>query len=207
MSKKIAIVDYGMGNLHSVANALVAVGGEPVLVDNPEALAAYEQLILPGVGAFGDAARRLESSGLGQALTEQVNAGKSVMGICLGMQLMCKTSEEGGVHHGLGWFDAHVRLFPETLKVKVPHIGWNNLDFTRAHGVLTDLNGSPDVYFVHSYRVECTDKHDVLAWSDYGEPFAAMIAHDNVCGLQFHPEKSQRVGLAMLKNFVEGRVC
>jgi glutamine amidotransferase len=207
MAQPIAIVDYGMGNLHSVANAIRAVGGDPVLVKDPEQLAQFPQLILPGVGAFGDAANLLASSGLGQALTEQVAAGKPVMGICLGMQLMCKSSEEGGTHQGLGWFDAHVRLFPASLKVKVPHIGWNNLEFTREHGVLTDLSGSPDVYFVHSYRVECANTADVLAWCDYGAPFAAMIAHENVCGLQFHPEKSQRVGLAMLKNFVEGRVC
>lgn len=207
MKQRIAIVDYGMGNLHSVANAVRAVGGDPVLVTDPATLSQFSQLILPGVGAFGDAARRLNSSGLGQALTEQVDAGKPVMGICLGMQLMCKSSEEGGMHQGLAWFDAHVRLFPASLKVKIPHIGWNNLEFTRTHGVTSGLEGSPDVYFVHSYRVECSREQDVLAWCEYGEPFAAMIAKDNLSGLQFHPEKSQRVGLAMLKNFIEGRVC
>jgi glutamine amidotransferase len=120
---------------------------------------------------------------------------------------MCLTSEEGGETAGLGWFDAKVRHFPPSFNIKVPHIGWNDLKFTRPHGLLSDVGDHCDVYFVHSYRVECNREEDVLAWCDYGEPFTAMIARDHLYGMQFHPEKSQRAGLAMLRNFVEGEAC
>lgn len=207
MSARVAIVDYGMGNLHSVANAVSHVGGEPVIVDVPDALSAFEQIILPGVGAFGDAMRRLDGSGLSAELSRLATAGRPILGICLGMQLMCSSSEEGGLNRGLGWFEACVRPFPPQLGVKVPHIGWNDLRFARPHHLLAGLGETPDLYFVHGYRVECRDEADVLAWCDYGEPFAAMIARGRLCGMQFHPEKSQHVGLAMLKNFVESGEC
>ncbi|WP_137938069.1 imidazole glycerol phosphate synthase subunit HisH [Chitinivorax sp. B] len=202
MSLRIGIADYGIGNMRSVCNAILAAGGQADIVTDPNALRRYDKLILPGVGAFGDAARQLQDSGMAAALTELQRAGKDIMGICLGMQLMCIDSSEDGLHQGLGWFDAHVRRFPDQLGQKVPHIGWNDLSFPRNHPVLLDLTAHPDVYFVHSYRVEATDATDVLAWCDYGEPFAAMIARDNLIGIQFHPEKSQRIGLAILKNFI-----
>jgi len=203
----IAIVDYGMGNLHSVANAISAVGGVSAIVSNPRELNEYEKIILPGVGAFSDAMLRLENTGLAEALTGNVRAGKSILGICLGMQLMCLSSEEGGeITSGLGWFDAHVKKIP-ALNVKIPHIGWNSLRFNRSGQILDGLQDNLDVYFVHSYRVECNDDADVLAWCDYGEPFAAMISRGKLCGMQFHPEKSQRAGLTMMKNFVESSRC
>ena len=207
MGTRVGIADYGIGNLQSVANAVHAVGGEPELVIDPDKLATFDRLILPGVGAFGDAITRLRETGMGQALDELVAQGRPVLGLCLGMQLMCRQSEEGGDWQGLGWFDAMVRRFPESLGVKVPHIGWNNLAFPRSHWLLQEVPTSPDVYFVHSYRVECADQADVLAWCDYGEPFAAIIARDNVVGIQFHPEKSQRAGLAMIRNFLEQAPC
>lgn len=202
MAARIGIADYGIGNLRSVSNAIAAAGASADIVADPARLREYDKLILPGVGAFADAASQLRSSGMADALSEIAGAGKPIMGICLGMQLMCTDSEEGGVHTGLGWFDAHVRRFPDRLGQKVPHIGWNDLRFARPHAVLDQLPSNPDVYFVHSYRVETAQESDVLAWCDYGEPFAAMIARDNLVGIQFHPEKSQRIGLLILKNFI-----
>jgi glutamine amidotransferase len=207
VSARVAIVDYGMGNLHSVANAVSHVGGEPAIVGEADALETFEKIILPGVGAFGDAMRRLDASGLSAELSRLASAGRPILGICLGMQLMCSSSEEGGINRGLGWFEADVRAFPAHLGVKVPHIGWNDLHFARPDRLLDGLGGTPDLYFVHGYRVECRDEADVLAWCDYGEPFAAMIARGRLCGMQFHPEKSQHAGLAMLKSFIEGSGC
>lgn len=206
MTTRVAIADYGIGNLRSVSNAVAAAGACADIVADPARLADYDKLILPGVGAFADAAAQLHASGMAAALSRLAAAGKPIMGICLGMQLMCQDSEEGGLHAGLGWFDAHVRRFPDRLGQKVPHIGWNDLRFAREHPVLQQLQGNPDVYFVHSYRVEANDAVDVLAWCDYGEPFVAMIARDNLIGIQFHPEKSQRIGLQILRNFIEREV-
>lgn len=203
MSARIGIADYGVGNLRSVANAIKATGGEPFLEADPAALKNYDKVILPGVGAFGDAIACLRNTGMADALTELVEQGKPTLGICLGMQLMCTDSEEGGFFQGLNWFPAHVRLFPARLGVKVPQIGWNNLEFTQDHFLFNGLKNGCDVYFVHSYRVECENSTHALALCDYGEPYAAVIGRDNVWGFQFHPEKSQRVGLAMLKNFIE----
>ncbi|MBF0233103.1 MAG: imidazole glycerol phosphate synthase subunit HisH [Desulfamplus sp.] len=203
----VGIIDFGTGNLRSVYNAVNAIGAEAHFVLGPEEVSRFDKLILPGVGAFGDAIARLTATGLADALNEQKEAGKSILGLCLGMQLMCQKSEEGGIFFGLGWFNAEVKRFPDQLNVKVPHIGWNNLCFVREHALFKGLGQSPDVYFVHSFRAVCENETDVLAWCDYGEPFAAVICKQSVCGFQFHPEKSQRVGLSMLKNFIEDEIC
>lgn len=207
MSLKIGIVDYGMGNLRSVFNAVHAVGAEPEYAIDPEKLSSFDKLIVPGVGAFADAMAKLIKTGMDQALDEQAKDGTPILGLCLGMQLMCNDSEEGGQVQGLGWFNANVRRFPENSSLKVPHIGWNNLQIAKDHPLFKEIGPDPDVYFVHSYRVECTHREDVLAWCDYGEPFVAIIAQDNLIGIQFHPEKSQRVGLAMMRSFVEEDIC
>ncbi len=199
---KIAIVDYGMGNLRSVMNAFREVKAEASIEADPERLADYTGILLPGVGAFEEAIAALRKSGMADALDTQRRTGKSILGICLGMQLMCRSSQENGLHEGLGWIDAAVNPIPPK-GVKIPHIGWNDLTVTREHVLVRDLPPSPDVYFVHSYRVECTDPRDVIATCHHGEPFCVMFARNNVQGIQFHPEKSQQAGLKILSNFVE----
>lgn len=207
MSITVGIIDYQMGNLRSVSNAIKTVGAEPSYVSDPDELRNFDKLILPGVGAFGEAISRLRKTGLSDALNEVKRGGKAILGLCLGMQLMCSSSEEGGQHTGLEWFDAKVKRFPTGKHLKVPHIGWNNLKVAQTHALFEGIGSEPDVYFVHSYRVECSHAEDVLAWCDYGEPFAAIIGKNTIWGLQFHPEKSQRAGLAMLRNFVENQQC
>ena len=206
-SSKIAVIDYGMGNLRSVLNALRQVGVTGELVGRAEDVPKYGKIILPGVGAFGEAIADLNRFGMAEALTEAKNSGVPILGICLGMQLMCKNSEEDGLHRGMGWIDAAVQRFPDRPVEKVPHIGWNDLTLLRPHYLVDGLPAHPDVYFVHSYRVECADPADVLASCNYGEEFTAIFARGNVMGVQFHPEKSQAIGLRILKNFVESSPC
>lgn len=198
---RIAIVDYGIGNLRSVMNAFREVHADAVIESDPENLSGYDGILLPGVGAFEEAIAALRQTGMAEALDAKRQEGKSILGICLGMQLMCNSSQENGFHQGLGWIDAAVNPIP-AYSVKIPHIGWNDLTITRDHLLVKDLPASPDVYFVHSYRVECADQNDVIATCNYGEPFCAMFARDNVQGIQFHPEKSQEMGLKILSNFV-----
>lgn len=203
MSKsRIAIIDYGIGNLRSVMNAFREVDADAAIVADPRHMGDYTGIVLPGVGAFEEAIAALRKSGMADALDAQRRTGKSILGICLGMQLMCRSSHENGLHEGLGWIDAAVNPIPPK-GVKIPHIGWNDLTVTREHVLVHDLPPSPDVYFVHSYRVECADPQDVIATCHHGEPFCAMFARDNVQGIQFHPEKSQQAGLKILSNFVE----
>ena len=197
----IGVIDYGMGNLRSVLNALDEVGAPGELVAAPERLGDYPRLILPGVGAFADAMQTLSQSGLGAALAERVKAGTPVLGICLGMQLICERSEEDGDHIGLGFIPAAVRRFPDRAGIKVPHMGWNAVAWRREHSLAAGVDSGSDVYFVHSFYVDCADARDVLAETEHGLPFASAIARDNVMGLQFHPEKSQRPGLRLLANF------
>lgn len=203
MSKpRIAIIDYGMGNLRSVLNAFREVQADAAIEADPKRLPDYTGILLPGVGAFEEAIAALRQTGMADALDAQRRQGKNILGICLGMQLMCNSSQENGFHKGLSWIDATVKPIP-ARGVKIPHIGWNDLTYTREHFLLRDAPLSPDVYFVHGYRVECANPEDVIATCEYGEPFCAMFAHDNVQGIQFHPEKSQQAGLKILSNFVE----
>jgi len=204
---RIAVVDYGMGNLQSVLNAMSHVGAAADLVSNADLLGGYGKIILPGVGAFSQAIASLQTSGMADALHTAAQKHREILGICLGMQLMCRDSEEDGKFTGLGWIAASVRRFPQHLGVRIPHIGWNDLSFQREHYLLQGLPTSPDVYFVHSYRVECDNREDVLATSDYGEPFVAMFSHENLMGIQFHPEKSQTAGLRILRNFADHNAC
>lgn len=202
MSKTVAIVDYGMGNLRSVQNAVEHVGYKSVIVANPVDLPAYAKIILPGVGAFGQAIAYLRQTGLAAALNERRESGAHILGICLGMQLMCSVSEEDGVHEGLNWFSARVVRFLPDTDLSVPHMGWNGVDFERNDPILSSLDSGGDAYFVHSYHVHCNDPTDVLASTEYGLRFHSMIQRDNVRGIQFHPEKSQEFGLEIIRNYL-----
>lgn len=201
MSGRVAVIDYGMGNLLSVMNALNRVGVQAELVNDPDRVAEFDRVILPGVGAFAEAIAHLRHSGMDAALSDFVGGGRPLLGVCLGMQLICSRSEEGGEHQGLGWIKADVRRFDGGAGLKVPHMGWNSIDIVQPHPVLAGLEAGADAYFVHSYRVIPNDPSDVLATTDYGGPFASIIGRGHVIGMQFHPEKSQDVGLRLLDNF------
>lgn len=198
----LAIVDYGVGNLFSLRSSLKAIGVDARLVSTPEELKAYDRIILPGVGAFGDAAKKLRETGLFSALKSEAAVGKPIMGICLGMQLLLERSYEFGEHEGLGLIKGEVRPISEVIPkdYKIPHIGWNELKFER-HPLFKTLKGGECVYFVHSfYGANCPS---VIATTDYGAELTAAVARDNIMGCQFHPEKSGPVGLEILKSFCE----
>lgn len=202
----ITIIDYGVGNLGSIANMLKKIGAPAEVSADPVALRRAEKLILPGVGAFDAGMRKLKEAGLAPLLNELVLEKKvPVLGLCLGMQLMTRRSEEGA-EAGLGWFDAETVRFqfgPEQSHLKVPHMGWNTLEICRAHPLVADLGPESRFYFVHSYHVVCADPADVVARTDYGQPVTAIIARGNILGAQFHPEKSHRFGMQLLRNFAE----
>jgi glutamine amidotransferase len=185
-----------------VLNALHEARSAGELVSDPRDIARRGKLILPGVGAFGEAMKNLRRSGIDKSLEEAKRAGAMILGICLGMQLLLGTSEEGGTHAGLDWIPGRVHRFPDRADLRVPHMGWNELHFTREHPLTRNVADGSDVYFLHGYYCACDDPRDVLATSTHGQEFAAMLAHDNVLGIQFHPEKSQQAGIAMLRNFV-----
>lgn len=197
----IAIIDYGMGNLRSVQKALEAVGQDAVVASDPDRIRGASKVILPGVGAFADAIAELRRTGLGEAFVEAVRAGKPCLGVCLGLQLLFDVSEEDGEHRGLGLLPGRVVRFAPEPGLKVPHMGWNALRARKPSPLLEGLEPDPSVYFVHSYYARPDDPRDVIAEANYPRPFAAMVGRDNLTAAQFHPEKSQRVGLAMYANF------
>jgi glutamine amidotransferase len=199
----IAIVNYGLGNLHSVKKAVEFVGGKAFLTDDAKSIIQADKIILPGVGAFQDGMDGLESRGLVTPIIEAANAGKLFLGICLGMQLLFEESEEQGHHIGLGLIEGKVKFFDQP-DIKVPQIGWNQLQIQNKDTVL--LQGIEDgdyVYFNHGYYCEPLNPAYVIASTDYGTEFAASVQKHNLFGVQFHPEKSQSIGLKILKNFVE----
>ena len=200
----IAIVDYGVGNLFSVKSSFAAIGADAVITSDPEVIRAADHILLPGVGAYRDAAAKLRDSGMGDLVREQAAAGKPVMGICLGMQLLFEKSYEFGEHEGLGLLKGVVRPIRDVAPAdyKVPHIGWNALNLQKSHPLLKYVLEGDCVYFVHSYyAADCDD--EVIATTEYGAPITAAVARGNVCGCQFHPEKSGQVGLSILKAFCE----
>jgi glutamine amidotransferase len=199
----IVIVDYGMANLRSVQKALEKVGAIAEISGDPNRLAEADKLVLPGVGAFRDAIARLREASLAEPILAHIRAGKPFFGICLGLQLLFTTGYEDGVYEGLNLFPGDVIRFADVPGLKVPHMGWNQLRIKRSAPHLADLPPGPAVYFVHSYYVAPKDPGLVATETDYPTPFASSIWQDNVFATQFHPEKSQRVGLQMLKNFVE----
>ena len=198
-----AIVDYGVGNLFSLQSSLAAIGAEAVVTADPAVLRAADRIILPGVGAFGDAAQKLRDTGLDTVLKELAASGKPLMGICLGMQLLFEKSYEFGEFEGLGLIPGVVRPIADVIPAdyKIPHIGWNALRFTTPSPLFKNITEGDCVYFVHSFYADCGDS--VIATAEYGAPLTAAVAKSNVYGCQFHPEKSGTVGLAILKAFTE----
>ncbi len=197
----IAIVDYGMGNLLSVAKALEHIGSEPIVTDKSEQLAVADGVILPGVGAFGDAMDNLRELGLIAPLLAYVEAGKPLLGICLGMQLLFSVSEEHGEHVGLDLIPGRVVRMQGDYKI--PQVGWNQLQFRRDHPVTIELESGEFAYFVHSYLAVPSDPGVVVASADYHQDVPAIVAKGNVIGMQFHPEKSSHTGLRLLAGFVK----
>ena len=201
----VAIIDYGVGNLFSLKSSFASIGEEAVVSADPEVLRSADRLILPGVGAFGDAAEKLQESGLDKVLLEEVEKGKPLMGICLGMQMLFDCSYEYGRHEGLGLIPGEIRPISDVIPkgLPIPQIGWNALRIKgEKHPILKYVNDGDCVYFVHSYYgAKCDDS--VIADTEYGAYLTAAVAKDNVCGCQFHPEKSGKVGLAILKAFCE----
>lgn len=200
----IAIVDYGMGNLTSVVKAFETLYVEAVVTSSPDDLARAERIVLPGVGAFGEGIRNLHARNLIGPLEAQVlEHGKPFLGICLGMELLATDSCEDGDHIGLGWVDGSVKAVAEgDSSVKSIHSGWNDVRCVRPSALLAGLGPSPDFYFVHGYHLDCRDPGIVTGVTQYGGDLAAVIERDNVMAVQFHPEKSQEIGLALLHNFL-----
>ena len=203
----IALIDYGISNLRSVQKAFEHLDTEVTLVDTPDRVAQADRLILPGVGAFPAGMKGLQERGLIEPLKQAVRDGKPLMGICLGMQLLFDSSDEMGNTVGLGLLPGQVmRIGGQSSVVrglKIPHMGWNQLDLVSDHPLVRDLAAGSYAYFVHSYAVYPDQRDIILANTDYGGPFASIVGRGNICGLQFHPEKSQAVGLNLLKNFLE----
>ena len=201
----VAIIDYGVGNLFSLKSSFAAIGAEVTVTSSPETIRKADRIILPGVGAFADAARKLKESGLDALLKEEAAKGKPIMGICLGMQMLFEKSYEYGCHQGLGLIPGSVKPIADIIPkgLKIPHIGWNALIFGgKSHPLFRYINEGDHVYFVHSYyAADCDDA--VIATAEYGAPLTAAVAYKNVMGCQFHPEKSGEVGLNILKAFCE----
>jgi glutamine amidotransferase len=195
----IAIIDYGFGNLRSVEKAFIAVGAEAVISSDKALLESASSLVLPGVGAFGDAMASLRAQGFDRIIIEAARAGKPILGICLGYQLLFDEGEEFGLHRGLGLLPGRVVRFPES-DLRVPHVGWNQVSRHRPHPIFNDLVEDPFFYFVHSFYVKPASEH-LIGATDYGLEFASIAGRDNIVGVQFHPEKSQQAGLQLLKNF------
>jgi glutamine amidotransferase len=201
----ISVIDYGAGNVGSVIRMIEKVGGKAQRVSTARELDAAQIAILPGVGAFDYGMAQLAEKGLVEALNEAALVRKiPILGICLGMQLMCKRSDEG-VMPGLGWIDADVKKFEfdQATRLPIPHMGWNTLEIARQNGLLNNELERTRYYFVHSYAVSCNNPEDVIATTHYGDSFVSAFARENLFGAQFHPEKSHRFGMAMVKNFLE----
>ena len=202
----IAIVDYGVGNLGSIANMLKKVSAASAISSDPAIIEAADKLILPGVGAFDDGMKNLTERGLTELLNVQVlQRKKPILGLCLGMQLFTRRSEEGQLP-GLSWMNAETVRFKfdePNPQLKIPHMGWNTLQIRHPHPLLADLGADARFYFVHSYHVSCADADNVLAETNYGCDFASVVVRENILGAQFHPEKSHKFGMKLLKNFAE----
>ncbi len=196
----IVLVDYGMGNLRSVEKALQKIGGNVKLSQDPDDVRRAAKLVLPGVGAFGDAMKNLKKRGLDVAIKEEVAAGKPFLGICLGLDLLFEESDEHGLHRGLGLLPGRVELLPTRLKI--PHIGWNRIAIQKQSRLLQGVPNGSYFYFVHSYIVVPQKDSDILCTTEYGCEFVSAVERDNISAFQFHPEKSSTLGLTILQNYV-----
>ena len=200
----LAIIDYGVGNLFSLQCSLKKIGVEAIVTKNPDEIKNADRIILPGVGAFGDASRKLRESGLVELITEEAKSGKPFLGICLGMQLLFEKGYEYGEHDGLGFLKGNVIALEDKINssLQIPHMGWNALDFKCDSPLFKYINNGDFVYFVHSYyATDCDDS--IIATSEYDIPVTAAVGKGNIFGCQFHPEKSGEVGLNILKAFCE----
>ena len=202
----IVVIDYGMGNLGSIMNMLKKVGADAVLSSGPADIEKAGKLILPGVGAFDSGVKNLSDFGLIPVLNHKVIEDKTpILGICLGMQLLTKRSEEGNLA-GLGWIDAETVKFKfdgiQSVRNKIPHMGWNTVEITQKSWLFDGMYPEPRFYFLHSYHVDCGDEEDILTRTSYGCSFVSSIIRGNIAGVQFHPEKSHKFGMKLLSNFV-----
>jgi imidazole glycerol-phosphate synthase subunit HisH len=203
MKKNIAIIDYGVGNTHSVKEAMALLDCNVSITNDPQKLEKADALILPGVGAFEAAMDNLHQRDLIGPLNEIVVKGKKpILGICLGMQLLADYSEENGYHEGLGWIKGKVVRIEPKKNIRVPHVGWNDVEVKNAEPLFERINGEANFYFDHSYHFIPTDENNVVARVGYGDPIVAAVKMDNIHGVQFHPEKSQITGLRLLKGFL-----
>jgi len=200
----IAIIDYGVGNLFSLKSSFASIGCEAVVTNDIAVIEKSDKIILPGVGAFCDAAKKLRESSMDAVVKEQAAEGKPLMGICLGMQMLFEKSYEYGEHEGLGLIKGSIRPISDVIPagLKIPHIGWNPLDITQTTPLFSRINNGDCVYFVHSYYADC-DEENIIARAEYGAPLTAAVRKDNVYGCQFHPEKSGNVGINILRAFCE----
>lgn len=200
---KIGMLDYGMGNLKSVSNAFSSLNINVQIITDSEKISSLDKLIIPGVGAFSEAISNLKENGLFDAVIDYVKTGKYTLGICLGMQLICSSSEEGGLNEGFDFIKARVMKFDDKKGFKIPHMGWNSLEIEKNDAITESISSGADVYFVHSYFVRCKNNDDIISSTNHSNQFASIIRKDNVYGMQFHPEKSQHIGLKLLENFIK----
>ena len=201
----IGIVDYNMGNLASVKNAFKLLGVDAQVASDPDKFHTYDKLILPGVGAFGDAMEHLKERHMDEAVKAYAKGGDPMLGICLGMQLLFESSQEFGESQGLGLIKGHVQAFDVerfSHSLKVPHMGWNRM-FTKEHALFNNLDDEHYLYFVHSFHAVCEDPNNTIGRTEYGYSFTSAVANDNVMGIQPHPEKSHKNGLHILENFTK----
>lgn len=205
MNKEIVLIDAGTGNLRSVQKALETVGANVLRTDDPKKVISGGRIVLPGVGAFGDFMSGLRARGLEEAVNDAVQRGTPLLGICVGMQALFEVGEEMGEHKGLGLLQGKVVKFADSLSVKIPHTGWNQLEARNDARLFDQINDGAYVYFNHSYYCQPQNSSDILATTDYGLNYACAVQCENIFGVQFHPEKSQAVGLKILKNFLEAK--
>lgn len=201
--KDVILIDAGTGNLRSVQKALESVGANVERTDDPKTVISGKKIVLPGVGAFGDFMSGLRARGLEEPVHEIAACGRPLLGICVGMQALFEVGEEMGEHKGLGLLQGKVARFADSLSVKIPHTGWNQVEAKKEALLFHQITDGAYVYFNHSYYCQPFDSSDILATTEYGLEYACAVARDNIFGVQFHPEKSQAVGLQILKNFVE----
>ncbi len=198
----IAIIDYGIGNLHSVLNAFKTIGYDACVTSDKNVILSADKVVLPGVGAFGDAMDTFKERGFVPIIEEIIKKGTPLLGICVGMQMLFDESEEYGIHKGLGLLKGRIIKFNDK-NLKIPQIGWNNLDITKDNPLLKGIKNGSYVYFVHSYRLADASDDEIIAYAEYGIKYGCAVNKGNVYGVQFHPEKSGDVGLQILKNFGE----
>lgn len=201
--KKIHIIDYGVGNLGSISNILTKIGANPICLQDPNTNEEIETLILPGVGSFDHCIKKLKDNGFVELLENFKKTGKPIIGICVGAQMMCSSSEEG-TQKGLNWFKAKVIKFNfnDNSNLRIPHMGWNQIEILRNHKIIDNIDSLNRFYFLHSYYINLYDQNEVVANTYYGKSFNSIIQKENIIGIQFHPEKSHKYGIKLFENII-----